>query len=618
MRSIDKIVPDTSILIEALTSKFLLLGELTTKHIIIHNATIDELEQQANKGRETGYLGLEEIKRVRELCSERNIKLEFKGPQPGEFEIRHAKDGAIDDMIRTLAQEEQATLFTADRVQSLVADAQGIPTYYIQFDVAIRTDTPLDEFFTDQAMSVHLKEDAQSVRKVGRPGAWEFEPIPRTLSRGDVQRIAKQLVEIAGARKDSYIEQERAGSIIMQIARYRIVVAKPPFASAWEITAVRPVTQLTLDDYKLSAKLQNRLAEKAEGVLVAGAPGSGKSTFVQAVAAFYVTKNKIVKTVEAPRDLVVPKEVTQYSLSNSTAEEIRDVLLLNRPDYTIFDEMRNTHHFQLFADLRLAGVGMLGVVHATKAVDAIQRFLGRIELGVIPHIIDTVIFIQAGGPKKVFTIDMEVKVPSGMMEADLARPVVCIYDFESEKLEYEVYTFGEQTVVMPVSGAEASNPTLKLAAQSIKEYFYRYADKVVVEMMGANKAVVFVPKHAMAAVIGTGGKNIQETEKLLGISIDIREFGEYKGDAEGKKGKKEAPALYTQPPVPYDLDVSKKGIVLELSRQWAGKDVDLYDKDEFLLTATVNKKGLIKLSPDNGPGSAVARAAKHGKLEIRG
>jgi len=38
-----------------------------------------------------------------------------------------------------------------------------------------------------------------------------------------------------------------------------------------------------------------------------------------------------------------------------------------------------------------------------------------------------------------------------MVERDLARPVVEVRDFMNEKLEYEIYTFGEQTIVMPVS-----------------------------------------------------------------------------------------------------------------------------------------------------------------------
>ena len=72
----------------------------------------------------------------------------------------------------------------------------------------------------------------------------------------------------------------------------------------------------------------------------------------------------------------MPENVTQYAISHSSPEEVLDVLLLSRPDYTIFDEMRNTQDFRLFADLRLSGVGMVGVVHATNPVDAIQRFIG--------------------------------------------------------------------------------------------------------------------------------------------------------------------------------------------------------------------------------------------------
>lgn len=619
------IVPDTSVIIEGVTSKLLHEGTLNPSKIIVHNAVLDELEHQANAGYETGYLGLDEIKRLRELCNERGIPLEFKGPQPGQFEIDHAKDGAIDDMVRQLAQNEQATLLTADHVQSLVAEALAIPTQFIQFDVATREGTALDEFFTPETMSAHLKEDITSVTKVGRPGAWEFKPIARVLTRSEMQTIAKSIVEQAGARKDSYIEIERKGSTIVQLGRYRIVIAKPPFASALEITAVRPVRQLTLDEYELSPKLRTRLSEKAEGVLIAGAPGSGKSTFVQALAGLYVEQNRIVKTVEAPRDLIVPPQVTQYSLSHATSEEIHDVLLLNRPDYTIFDEMRNTNHFQLFTDLRLSGVGMVGVVHATNPVDAIQRFIGRIELGVIPHVVDTVIFIKAGGPKKVFSVTMEVKVPAGMTEADLARPIVCIYDFETEKLEYEVYTYGEQTVVVPVKeGTESENPTLRLAGQAVQEYFFRHADQVEVEMLALNKAAVYVPKDRIAAVIGAGGKHIQEIEGKLGISIDVREISEYKGKSskgsKGERGKKEHhnETMFTQPAIAYDATFDKKQIVIEVSRQYSERDLDFYDASSYILTATVNKKGQIKLSRDSPQGQGVAQAIKHGSLQIHG
>ena len=128
-----------------------------------------------------------------------------------------------------------------------------------------------------------------------------------------------------------------------------------------------------------------------------------------------------------------------------------DILLLVRPDYTIFDEVRRRQDFHIFSDLRLAGVGMVGVLHANSPIDAVQRFIGKIELGTIPSVIDTVVFVKDGEIKKVYSLRLMVKVPSGMFERDLARPVIEIQDFETQNLEYEIYTFGEENVIIPVS-----------------------------------------------------------------------------------------------------------------------------------------------------------------------
>ncbi len=154
-----------------------------------------------------------------------------------------------------------------------------------------------------------------------------------------------------------------------------------------EITAVRPITKLSLEDYNLDAELVNRLKDQASGILIAGAPpGAGKSTFVQALAEFLSDQGKMVKTMERPRDLQVKKQITQYTSLEGSMERTGDILLLVREDYTVFDEMRVTSDFKVFSDLRLAGVGMIGVVHATRPIDALQRFIGRIELGLIPQV----------------------------------------------------------------------------------------------------------------------------------------------------------------------------------------------------------------------------------------
>lgn len=268
--------------------------------------------------------------------------------------------------------------------------------------------------------------------------------------------IARELIEEAKRRPDGFIEIDRGGSTIIQLGSYRVVVTRPPLSDGWEITAVRPVKKLRLEDYNLPPKLLKRLEEKAEGILIAGAPGMGKTTFAQALAEYYMRKGKIVKTIESPRDMQLPPNITQYSKNYADLGELHDILLLSRPDYTVFDEMRTDEDFRLYADLRLAGIGMIGVVHATSPIDAIQRFIGRVELGMIPSLVDTVIFIKNGQVDKVYEVRMTVKLPTGLKEAELARPVIEVRDFLTGELEYEIYTFGEQTVVVPVKKLKRS------------------------------------------------------------------------------------------------------------------------------------------------------------------
>jgi len=234
------------------------------------------------------------------------------------------------------------------------------------------------------------------------------------------------------------------------LREYRIVITRPPFSKDIEITAVRPLVNLTLKDYAINNRLKKRLS-KAEGILVAGSPGAGKSTFSAALANYYSKQDKVVKTLESVRDLQVDPEITQYTKLEGSLENSADILLLVRPDFTIFDEVRTTKDFQIFSDFRLSGVGMVGVVHSASAIDAIQRFIGRIELGMLPSIIDTIIFIEAGDIAKVLIIKMTVKVPHGFRDKDLARPVIEVRDFSTNELEYEMYSFGQDIVVNPIN-----------------------------------------------------------------------------------------------------------------------------------------------------------------------
>lgn len=445
-----RIVPDTSVIIDGRITE-ILKEEEGEIEIIIPEVVVSELEKQANLGRETGFDGLGELKSLRQISEESGgrIAIKFYGKPPTERDVKYAKIGGIDELVRRVAENNDATLVTSDKIQALVSEAKGLKVRYI--GPKMRKIQPrIFSLFDNETMSLHIKEDTPIFAKKGKVGNFELVKIGSRIGRDELEEYVREIVECAQADPKGYLEMEKRGATIVQLGEYRIVITRPPFSDGLEITAVKPLVKTKLSDYKLSRKLLKRFAERAEGIFIAGAPGHGKSTFAQALAEFYLSKGKVIKTMEHPRDLQVPDIVTQYIELEGSMENTGDILLLVRPDYTIFDEVRKTKDFQIFADMRLAGVGMIGVTHANRAIDAIQRLVGRVELGVIPHIVDTVIFLEAGEIKEVYELRITVKVPFGMREADLSRPVIEVRDFETEMPQYELYSYGEEVVVIPI------------------------------------------------------------------------------------------------------------------------------------------------------------------------
>lgn len=605
IKKFDKIVPDTSVIIDGLLSRSLIEKKLVVNKIIIHEAVLAELESQANKNRESGFLGLEEIKSLRELA--KDFIVEFKGSRPGDFEIKFAKAGEIDSIIRDLALSENAVLVTADIVQAEVAKAKGIPYYLHEFEEQ-EFNLKLEKYFGKDTMSVHIRQDCLITAKKGRPGKWKYENISKdVIDAQAIKELYENAFENAKMRHDSFIESEKKGSTIMQVDKYRIVMCRPPLSDAYEITAVRPIVTLSFEDYKLDTKLVKRLETKTEGILIAGAPGQGKSTFVQALAKKYLELGRSIRTIEMPRDLQVPNEISQYSLSHASNQELHDVLLLSRPDYTFFDELRNTSDFNLFKDLRLSGIGMAGVIHSTEPIDAIQRFVGKIEMGMIPHIIDTVVFIKEGEINSVLSIDIEVKVPSGMTESDLARPVVVIHDFFTGALVYEIYSYGEETVIIPVSLVKNIGGVAKLAEKYLKNEFRKYDDELMVSVLSDNEAFIYVKKEAITEVLGVKGFNVSNLEKKYGLKLNIKEkVVEKKLDLDKEILK-------------YSLDITPNDLIIKLGHEISDKSVDIYIDDEFLMTANASKKAIIKLSKNSGFCKMLLNAMKNkSKIKLLG
>jgi ATPase len=211
----------------------------------------------------------------------------------------------------------------------------------------------LDAYFDDTTMSLHLKADRPILRKKGFPGNWQAVLDEKIISKEELESLVNVIIGEATKENQNFIEIDRKLSKVIQLGNYRIVIVYPPLSDGLEITAVRPVKKTNIEDYHLSDETFDLLRNKAKGILVSGAPGSGKSTFVQALVQVLHADHHIIKTVESPRDLMVDEDVVQYSFTHGTHDEVRDILLLSRPDYTIYDEVRNKPDFELYKDLRL-------------------------------------------------------------------------------------------------------------------------------------------------------------------------------------------------------------------------------------------------------------------------
>lgn len=576
------IVADTSVIINGNLAQQLESGSIRNSDLIIPQAVFDELQSQASNHKQQGFVGLEQIEKLHKLSEDSGVKILLKGSHPDINDIKFASSGRIDALIIDIAKQNDAILYTSDKVQHLVAKAEDVQTVFLKPKIVFEKLEFL-KFFDNTTMSIHLKENQFPLAKRGKPGEFLLTQISdEILTRDYLKMISSQILSATNISDSSSVEISKTGASVIQHDDYRIAITYPPFSESYEITIVHPTVQLSLDDYSISESLMQRLTDRAEGIVISGAPGSGKSTLASGLANFYHQQGKIVKTFESPRDLQVNSGITQYSKLDGSFDNTADILLLVRPDYTIFDEVRRKEDFTTFSDLRLTGVGMVGVIHANSPLDAIQRFIGKIELGIIPNVLDTVVFVNNGDIEKVYDLELKVKVPTGMTESDLARPVIEIRNFENNDLEHEIYTFGEENVIVPVQQRDEKVGIEKLAEDKIKDYFQRYDSNAQVDILSNNRVKVSVHEDCIASIIGRGGSNIDEIEKFLKVHIDV-------------VAKDSEELSLTSNDLPFSFSESKTALLLTVNREFTSLHADIFLNGKFFTSVRIGKKGQIKI-----------------------
>ncbi len=596
---LDKITLDTSVVIDEYISRSLLNNSISFNEVIIPIPVIDELQAQANKGLEKGLIGLRELQKIRELSEKYNYKVTILGEKPTLEQIRLAKHGYIDYLIIKIARETKSTLLTSDRILYETAKVYNVDCLFIEKEGLSIENPPFLDLFTDDTISVHIIENTKVKRKRGKPGEWYLEEIDKVYGNKDIEDLIDKIIYIARNRRDSFIEQEKKNSLIIQLGIFRIVIVKPPLSDAYEITIVKPSKILRIEDYNLNEKIIERLKEKSEGIIIVGRPGSGKTTFAQALAEYYLSMKKIVKTIESPRDLILSPDIVQYSKNYSTDEEIHDILLLSRPDYVIFDEMRDTRDFKLYIDLRLAGIGMIGVAHAERPIDIVHRLLSRTELGLIPQIIDTIIYINKGRIEKVYYLNLTVKIPHGLKEEDLARPVVEVRDFITNDLEYEIYTFGEEIMVVPIKKYRLKSGIQRFLEDLLNMEYKRKYSNVYVEVLD-DRIIFYIPKELKKRFIRNEKRYLMSIKDKYNLRIEI-------------KNAEELNEI-----INFDYEISKDYLTIMFNNLFRKREVELYINGKLIGKFKINKKGKIVLDLNSEIGQEILEAINNkSKIEFK-
>lgn len=92
------------------------------------------------------------------------------------------------------------------------------------------------------------------------------------MTKENFHQLVDALFKEVETRDDAFLEINRELSKVMQVGPYRIVIVYAPLSDGMEMTVVKPVKKMSMEEYQLDPELFDSLRNKAKGILISGAP----------------------------------------------------------------------------------------------------------------------------------------------------------------------------------------------------------------------------------------------------------------------------------------------------------------------------------------------------------
>ncbi|MDX2165087.1 MAG: P-type conjugative transfer ATPase TrbB [Gammaproteobacteria bacterium] len=181
----------------------------------------------------------------------------------------------------------------------------------------------------------------------------------------------------------------------------------------------------TLDDYYLSERLTEEqcivlkdLVSDRKNILVCGGPGSGKTTFTNALISEIVRcdpSQRIIILEDTPElQCTAPNKVSMVTSESVSMTSLVRTAMRMRGDRILVGEVRGAEALDMLKAWNTGCPGGICTVHANGCVEAIQRIsdlaveagLSHPPLSLIRHTIDAVVFVTKIGSQKGFVSEI--------------------------------------------------------------------------------------------------------------------------------------------------------------------------------------------------------------------